>query len=244
MKRGVLIISFCALALSASAQFKVLSNGNVSIQNTSTSRSISFNGAGSGSDYIICNSNGKNGISLAAVGTGNMSSIYGGNLVSVGTSNAIGLRGSSTYATTNIGVMGETQYGTKSIGILGTINESMTTTGAGVYGSVKGDTGSYLTSGQYAGFFKGNVMVDGNFTSTRPLQGTLLGESCSESGSSAGNLSLRSASIAGSLSGLNVTAYQKERPAQLEYIEVIDDTDGSIIQKAVESEPDIMDEQF
>lgn len=244
MKKSFLLISFCALAVSASAQFKVLSNGNVSIQNTSTSRSISFNGAGSGSYYVSCNSNGKSGISLTAVGTGNMSSIYGGDFFSVGTSNAIGLRGSSTYATTNIGVMGETQYGTKSIGILGTINESMTTTGAGVYGSVKGDTGSYLTSGQYAGFFKGNVMVDGNFTSTRPLQGTLLGESCSESGSSAGNLSLRSGSIAGSLSGLNVTAYQKERPAQPEYIEVIDDTDGSIIQKAVESEPDIIDEQF
>lgn len=244
MKKSFILISFCVLALSASAQFKVLSNGNVSIQNTSTSRSISFNGAGSGSYYVSCNSNGKSGISLTALGTGNMSSVYGGDFFSVGTSKAIGLRGFTTYGTTNIGVMGETQYGTKSIGILGTINDSMTTTGAGVYGSVKGDIGSYLTSGQYAGYFNGNVVVDGYFTSTKPLQGTLLGESCSESGSSSNGFSLRSASIAGSLSGLNVTTYQKVRPAQPEYIEVIDDTDGSIIQKAVESEPDIMDEQF
>ena len=244
MKKAYLLISFCVLALSASAQFKVLSNGNVSIQNTSTSRSISFNGAGSGSYYVSCNSNGKSGISLTALGTGNMSSVYGGDFFSVGTSKAIGLRGFTTYGTTNIGVMGETQYGTKSIGILGTINDSMTTTGAGVYGSVKGDIGSYLTSGQYAGYFNGDVVVDGHISHTRTLQGTLLGESSSESGSSSNGSSLRSASIAGSLSGLNVTTYQKVRPAQPEYIEVIDDTDGSIIQKAVESEPDIMDEQF
>ena len=244
MKKSFLLISFCALAVSASAQFKVLSNGNVSIQNTSTSRSISFNGAGSGSYYVSCNSNGKSGISLTALGTGNMSSVYGGDFFSVGTSKAIGLRGFTTYGTTNIGVMGETQYGTKSIGILGTINDSMTTTGAGVYGSVKGDIGSYLTSGQYAGFFKGDVKVVGTITASTTLQGALLGESSSESGSSSNGSSLRSASIAGSLSGLSVTTYQKERTVQPEYIEVINDTDGDIVQKAVESEPDIMDEQF
>ena len=212
MKKVSLFISFCVLAVSASAQFKVLGNGNVSIENTSTGRSISFNGAGTSSYYINCTATSKNGISTTAIGNSNMSSIYGGSFFSVGTSKAIGLRGSSTYGTTNIGVMGATQYGTKSIGILGTINDSMTTTGAGVYGSVKGDIGSYLTSGQYAGYFNGDVVVDGYFTSTRTLQGTLLGESCSESGSSSNGFSLRSASIAGSLSGLNFTTYQKERP--------------------------------
>ena len=232
MKKVSLFISFCVLAVSASAQFKVLGNGNVSIENTSTGRSISFNGAGTSSYYINCNATSKNGISTTAIGNSNMSSIYGGSFISRLGTKSIGLSGNASYSTTT------------SIGVLGSATSS--TICVGVYGTIYGDTGgSVLTSGdQYAGFFNGNVKVDGHFTSTRTLQGTLLGESCSESGSSSNGFSLRSASIAGSLSGLNVTTYQKERPVQPEYIEVIDDTDGSIIQKAVESEPDIMDEQF
>ena len=47
MKKSFILMSFCALAVSASAQFKVLSNGKIAIQTTSTAQSpISINSAG------------------------------------------------------------------------------------------------------------------------------------------------------------------------------------------------------
>ena len=231
MKRRVLIICFCALALSASAQFKVLSNGNVSIQNTSTSRSISFNGAGSGSDYISCNSNGKSGINLLALGNNNMSSNYGGSFTSISGTTSIGLKGYADYGTTSIGVFGSTYNSTTRVGVYGSVNNS--------------NINNILSSGnQFAGLFDGNVKVVGSITATSTLQGALLGESSSESGSSASSLSLRSASIVGSLWGLNVTTYQKERPEIPKDTVIIYDFDGDTLERSEAQESDIIDEQF
>ena len=72
MKKLVFSISLCALALSASAQFKVQSNGNIAVQTISTAASpISINSAGSSSYYVYCNTGGINGISLTATGNNN-----------------------------------------------------------------------------------------------------------------------------------------------------------------------------
>ena len=245
MKKELVFIGFCALALSASAQFKVQSDNNIAIRTTSTAISpISINGAGNSSYFISCeNISGKSGITLSATGNSTSPSIYGGLFTCSASAQAIGLRGNAGTAATSIGVMGSSTSGSKRIGILGSIS-SNTSVGAGVYGTSNGDLGTAFTSGKYAGFFNGNVKVVGSITATSTLQGALLGESSSESGSSAAGLPLRSASVASSLSGLNVTTYQKERPALPEDIDTIYDLDGDTLQRGEAPKPDIMDEQF
>lgn len=224
MKRSIIIINLCALALSASAQFKVLSSGN---------------------SYITCDTNGKNGISLTALSNSNSpSTLCGGAFTAVGTTQAIGVRGIANSGTTSIGIYGTASYGTKSIGVLGGIAQSNVTTGAAIYGTVFNDTGSGLSTGdKYAGFFRGNVKATGSIVAGSTIQGAFLGESASSSNSSEGGQSLRGISMANNLSGLNVTTYQKERPA-MPVEETIFDLDGDSSKVMEAPEPDIMDEQF
>ena len=243
MKRLVISISLCALVLSTSAQFKVQSNGKIAIQTTSTAQSpISINSAGSSSHYLYCNTGGISGISLSATGNNSNPSIYGGIFTTAASAQAIGLRGNANNSPTSIGVMGNANSGAKSIGLLG--NTSNSSTGAGVYGTVYGDLGSALSTGNlYAGFFRGNVKATGSIVAGTTIQGALLGESSSSMSSSTGSQPLRSASVIGGLSGLNVTTYQKERPAQPKDTEMIYLLDGET--EAPEMpKPDIMDEQF
>jgi len=249
MKKSLLSISLCVLALSASAQntaLKVQSNGNIAIQTNNTALSpISINCPGDSTYYMYCNAGGKNGMYLTTYGN-NSGNIYGGQFSSVNASRAVGLYGWASSATTCIGVMGTSGSGTKTIGVYGKYN-SYSNSGAAIYGTTwDSDYGSVLTNGDfYAGLFRGDVKVIGNVTANNILPGTLLGESASSSGSSANGLSLRSASIASSLSGLNVTTYQKERPEKPEITETIyDDLDIDTLQRGKEPEPDILDEQY
>lgn len=244
MKKTALVIGLCTLALSASAQFKVQSDGKIAIRNNSTVLSpISINGTGNSSYYISCgNTDGKNGMILDAVGNSSNTSIFAGMFTSVATNQAIGLRGNANYATTNIGVMGNAESGTKKIGLLGNTSSS---TGAAVYGTVYGDLGSALITGDlYAGLFRGNVKATGSIVAGTTLQGALLGEASSGANPSANGLSLRSVSVASSLSGLNVTTFQKERPALFEDEETIYKLDGDSTRIYVKPQPDIIDEQF
>ena len=224
MKRSIIIFSLCALALSANAQFTVHSSGN---------------------NYISCDTGGKSGINLSAVSNSSSpSTLYGALYTVVGTSQAVGVRGNGISGTTNIGVYGTASYGTKSMGVLGSIAQSNVTTGVAVYGTVYNDMGTALSTGdKYAGFFYGNVKVAGSITATSTLQGALLGESASTSSSSGIGLSQRGVSVAGSLSGLHVTTYQKERPVipvEEEDALGVDDTDS----RGEMPEPDVIDEQF
>ena len=232
MKRTVTLISLIALVLSASAQFKVLSNGKIAI-----------NGNGSSTYQMYCNNtDGANGIYFSA--SSNSTSLYGGMFSASATALAVGSKGIGNNGATSIGVVGNAYSGTKNIGLLGYVNQSNITTGAGVYGTIYGDLGSSLTTGEkYAGFFRGNVKVVGSIVTSSTIQGTLLGESSSSAVSSDGNLSLRSLSAASSLSGLHVTTYQKERPVWSEDTLAINELDGDVI-KTEEIEPDIVDEQF
>lgn len=220
MKRSIIIISLCTLALSASAQFKVLS---------------------SDTKYISCETSGKNGMYLKALGSSSNSNIYGGQFNASASNQAIGLRGIANNSYTCIGVYGDANSGTRTIGILGSTYYG--TVGAGVYGTVYGDTGGALTTGVYAGFFNGNVKATGSIVAGSTIQGALLGESASSSNSSEGGQSLRGISMANNLSGLNVTTYQKERPA-MPVEETIFDLDGDSSKVMETPEPDIIDEQF
>ena len=244
MNKTILSLLLSATTLSTFGQFKVQSDGKIAIQTTSTASSpISINSAGSSSYYVYCsNTGGRGGISFTATGNSSNTSVNGGAFTAVANAQAVGLRGIANSSPTSIGVMGNTNYGTKSIGILGNI--SNTSTGAGVYGTIYGDYGSALPTGStYAGFFRGNVKATGSIVAGTTIQGALLGESSSSTGSSTGSQSLRTTFIIDGLSGLNVTTYQKERPAQPKDAEMIYLLDGE--KEAPEMpKPDIMDEQF
>ena len=267
MKKSLLLISLCVLALSTSAQntaFKVQSNGNIAIQTNSTAQSpISINAAGNSSNYIYCKTLEKNGMYVYADGDEESTQLYGGqffaNYSSVyGTGlsgradysdyRALGLSGYAGHSDECFGVLGHAYDGSTSIGVYGSFNPYNSSHAcAAIYGTIySNDYGASLNAGdRYAGFFKGNVKVTGSIVTGTTLQGALLGESSSSSGSSANGLSLRGATVANSLSGLNVTTYQKERPEMPEITESIyDDIDGETTQRGEEPEPDIMDEQF
>jgi hypothetical protein len=232
MKKSLLLISLCVLAISASAQFKVQSDGKVAIQTTSTPVSpIAINSAGSSSYYMYCNAGVKNGFYLQAMGNGGDS---GTNL---------GFRGHAENATVSVGVMGDAGSTSKAIGIMGSIGN--TSTGAGIYGTIYGGYGTGISPGEkYAGFFYGNVKVTGNVIANNIASKTLLGESASASSPSASGLSIRSASVTTSLSGLNVTTYQKECPAPPEDMDIIYDLDCDTLRRGKEPEPDIIDVQY
>ena len=224
MKKTLFIIALCALAISASAQFKV-------------------HGDDSSTYYVTCNVNSNSdktgGISLTKTGSGS-GSVSGGSFFANNGYSNIGLRGDGITGYNCTGVLGSAGSGSRSIGVLGTI--AYTSIGAGVYGTIYGDGGSALTYGTYAGYFNGNVRVTGNVTATTALQGALLGEASSSSGNA---LSLRSGSIASSLSGLSVTTYQKERPEMPEITDnIFDDMDIDSLHRGEKPEPDVIDEQF
>jgi hypothetical protein len=241
MKRLIISISFCAFVLLASAQFKVQSDGKIAIQTTSTALSpISINGAGSSSYYIYGNTGLKSGIYLSATGN-NSSTLNGGLFISSMANKNIGMEGRASNGTTCIGVLGSGGTGSMSIGTYGTISQNSIVCGAAIYGTVYGDTGSPLSTGdKYAGFFNGNVKTTGSIVAGTTIQGALLGESAS----SVGSQSLRSSSVIGGLSGLNVTIYQKERPVLAKDAGTIYDLDGETDKAAEKPEPDMMDEQY
>lgn len=246
MKKAALLISLCVLTLSASAQntaLKVQSDGNIAIRTNSTALSpISINSAGSSSYYMYCNTGQKSGLYLKTTESSSNTRCGGNFIVDKQGPRNIGLKCYVDCGNANIGVMGSAVSETKAIGVLGNIDDEYCDYGAGVYGSTEYDYGSALTSGIYAGFFHGNVRVTGNILTGTTLQGALLGEASSSSGN---GLSLRSTSVANSLSGLNVTTYQKERPENPKITEPIDDDiKGDTLKRRKEPKPDIMDEQF
>ena len=248
MKKAVLLISLCVLALLSSAQntaLKVQSNGNIAIQTNSTAISpIAINSAGNSSYYLSCDSiSGKNGMYLWTYGN-DAGTLNGGVFKSSMAYHAVGLRGFSEFGNTCIGVMGSGNMAGTTMGVWGSVNNGYTS--AAIYGTIHGDLGSALPYGeQYAGFFYGNVKSTGSIVAGTTLQGALLGESASSSGSSGNGLSLRGASVANSLSGLNVTTYQKERPEMPKITETFDDDlDIDTLQRDKEPDPDILDEQY
>ena len=239
MKKTIIMCALMALtAINANAQFKVLSDGKIAIHTSYTPASpISINGMGNSDYYLSLNSSvGKSGIRLNTHGTNN-ENIYGGWFETSSASQAVGLKTSATSSNNCIGVLASAGCGTKTIGVLGTIEYG--NLGAGVYGTSYGDYGSALTSGFYAGFFRGNVKVTGY------IDGVLLGDEASGgSGSSFSGSSLRSTSVSKNLSGLNATIYQKARPTLTQETDSAFNLDSNSPQRVRTTETNIMDEQF
>ena len=144
-------ISFCGLT---QAQFKVDTSGKVSIMRSQTGYNAKlgvgeingytpqyYSGMTIGIQSLVQNTTADN-YSIALYGEAMQNSLNSG------TPPSIGLWGTAS--------------GYYNFGVVGTINPSEY--GVGVFGSTEGDLPPYLIADNYAGYFLGNVCVDGNFS--------------------------------------------------------------------------------
>ena len=186
------LILSCALfaSVSAMAQLRVNSNGNVSIQGSTTNVSPLSIGGG-GNTYFSTYINSLNG-GIYAIRTGtperSYNWIHAGQIINHNRSGYfnIGLRGcASSYVGSGraYGVFGEASGATNGYkyGVFGRLNLEPNVTGnqfgAAVYGTTSSSENGIYVSGRYAGFFNGDVRVNGD------LYATLLTESEYESNS-------------------------------------------------------------
>lgn len=190
MKKVFLILTtYIMLSSSANAQFKIHSNGNVSIQTTETPLSpVSINCEGMDGYHFVLEGE-KNGLRCTANGMNTSSATYGGYFHSTLSSqhSSAGIRsiGGDAYASGQnnmscFGIMAIAGGGKRNIGALGMIKGSGG--GAGVYGSIGGsDYGTPLLTDhhRYAGYFNGDTKITGDLVVQGTIQGVLLGESTS-----------------------------------------------------------------
>lgn len=176
---GVSVLSF--------AQFKIHSNGKISINTTETPNSpISLNHAGN-ADYYMSYQGPKRFLYAAA----NDDTSCGSFILRPTTSStySVALSGYSyPFEQTNahaigVGVVGRSYGVPHPIGMLGYINPDTMGAGAGIVGSANTQLPSYsLFDHSYAGFFLGDVKSTGNFIASGSLQGMLLGTAAPASG--------------------------------------------------------------
>ena len=186
MKKFLFIaIAVISSVITANAQLKVNSSGNVAIGALTTSLSpLSVKHQGNSNYSLTCGST-SSGLLCEINGDGT-NAYYGGRFKfnsSVGNHYCIGLTGeanssslsSNVYATYGvIGRAGRSNY--RNIGVLGSVESC--TKGAGVFGSITGETGAIIASqGLFAGFFNGDTKVTGDLIVNGSIDGVLLGRS-------------------------------------------------------------------
>lgn len=179
MKKIQILLSLIVLfTLNSYAQLRVYGNGNIGIKNDSTSIN---------SPLVIGNgSNGSNGVAIIACDT-----FKGAEFIGIGTSNeysswTYGVRGiAKPTKNMHVGVEGQSSLNTpngqyRAIGVRGIAGNATPGYNWGVYGLLTGknggaaiygtsdgsDWGQALSEGRYAGFFRGNVHVEGTLTAT------------------------------------------------------------------------------
>lgn len=181
MKKYLFVIAVSALALQASAQFKIHSNGYMSFMTTATPLSpISINCAGH-ANYFARYEGQMNGLYLATTGANNAATFY---LTPNNTTN-YALRSQiynpdvpNAVGNYSAGVWGFGGYSRNNFGIVGTITKITGQYGVGVYG---GDNPFwyYNLTNDYAGYFDGDVQITDNLQVNGTIQGVLLGNSAS-----------------------------------------------------------------
>ena len=154
MKKQLFVLLFAAIPSMMSAQLKVTSDGNVSVKcNTVYSMNKLSVGQFFSPSTFSLYQNGVLSQTQVEYGTFNIS-LYGDSRSSsnVGSGRAVGVLGVAGFSTNgyNYGVFGR---------LSGNQN------GAGVYGSINDDMGSYV-DGKYAGYFYGPTYVYGTVTAT------------------------------------------------------------------------------
>ena len=233
MKRN-LILSACLLGLSltASAQFKIHSNGNMSFKRSASSAPvspISLKGNVSDSTYFVTYSGNKNGMFIHVNGnaeTNGTGISHGGYFKSSATDaeTLVGLRGYGNFS------LVENSSNPGSVGVWGScFNFGANRYGYGVFGRASGDyysagvcglsaavspsSTNLIPDGYYAGLFVGNTKVVGTITSSSSVQGTSLICSPSLSGETALVRSIEGEGVTGKLLGLTTLSYQHQQQA-------------------------------
>ena len=223
MKKFLFIaIAVISSVITANAQLKVNSSGNVAIGALTTSLSpLSVKHQGNSNYSLTCGST-SSGLLCEINGDGT-NAYYGGRFKfnsSVGNHYCIGLTGeanssslsSNVYATYGvIGRAGRSNY--RNIGVLGSVESC--TKGAGVFGSITGETGAIIASqGLFAGFFNGDTKVTGDLIVNGSIDGVLLGRSGLSPTLGEENEQHRAlpfSSVSSQLSALYATQYQIKR---------------------------------
>lgn len=179
MKKIQILLSLIVLfTLNSQAQLRVYNNGNIGIQNDSSSIK---------SPLVVGNSTiGSNGVAIMACDT-----FKGAEFIGIGTGNeysswTYGVRGiAKPNKNMHVGMEGRASLDTpnssyRAIGVRGIAGNATPGYNWGVYGLLTGknggaaiygtsdnsDWGQAISEGRYAGFFRGNVHVEGTLTAT------------------------------------------------------------------------------
>ena len=179
----ILIVSFCLIAaVPAFSQLKVAANGKVGIalsSNTTPLSNLSIGAAGQSNAGLFIQKGSTSLVNQYGIYSNMMTIVHGGWAYSIaGTTN-----GSSLYS---VGVRGEALAQTipgqvssaRAYGIYGTAGGASKGKNYGVYGLLQVDKGNgaaiygtndsvdHMISGRYAGFFRGQTKVNGDFYAT------------------------------------------------------------------------------
>lgn len=211
----------CLTAASSYGQFRVTSNGNISINSSETPLSTLSIGGQGYAQYNVSIMGNKSG--LFALNNGQSSDWgYAGDLRTYvdGYNFAVGIKGDVKSPEGQLtrgrafGVFGSAGFATSgwNYGVYGRLMG--TSYGAGVYGtSSNSENGTYV-DGRYAGYFNGNTKVKGNLTVTGSINGIILSPSAQTPTASLQTYTSTDAeSIVDKMSGLNAIAYYNEMPA-------------------------------
>ena len=250
--KKILFIGLCLLgtALTASAQFKIHSNGKMSFQNPDTTAfsPVSLNCSGDSTIFMKYEGN-LNGISCTANKKG-YEDRTAGYFESASRANSVGVNGVASTSSSSllnhysVGVLGHADNTgwAYSYGVAGTFSADL---GAGIYGTSYGeiDHPSGLPTGRYAGYFDCTTKVVGNFYATGSINGTvLLGNSSTSSGlQSVAPLTADRGNVMDMLSRLNAHTYFQ--PAQAEGRRAAANDNNENVENS-EQEPDVIGEQI
>lgn len=183
MKKYLFVIAVSALALQASAQFKIHSNGYMSFMTTATPLSpISINCAGH-ANYFARYEGQMNGLYLATTSGSNAATFY----LTPNSMANYAMRAqmyypeaTETVGTFSAGVWGFGGHSLNNYGVVGTITNRTGQYGVGVYGADNPLWYVSLTK-DYAGYFDGDVLITDDLQVNGTIQGVLLGSSASAS---------------------------------------------------------------
>lgn len=181
MKKKLTLLLLSVLAIHASAQFKIHSNGYMSFMTTEEPRSpISINCSGQ-ANYFARYQGSMNGLYFATMGGTNAATFYlrpisnlnyalKAQIYNTGAADATG-----TYCAA---ILGNSSYCKNNYGIVGTFIRRSGQYGVGVYG---GDNPYWYDnlSKDYAGLFDGDVHVEQDLSVNGTIQGVFLGNSAS-----------------------------------------------------------------
>ena len=210
------------MATSTYGQFRITSNGNISINSSETPLSTISLGSAGYDLYNVSIMGDKCGIYSLSAGEG-LNWGYAGDFRSYvdGYNFAVGIKGDVKSKEEGqqangraFGVFGSAGFATSgwNYGVYGRLMG--TSYGAGVYGtSSNSENGTYV-DGRYAGYFNGNTKVKGNLTVTGSINGVILSPSAQTPTTSLQPYASTDAeSIVDKMAGLNAIEYYNEIPA-------------------------------